>query len=63
MIIRVARNRACWQVNQHASAPRHVRQVVANVMLVRSVDHEPQCILQLIPNELMFEIFTFLPWL
>jgi hypothetical protein len=49
-----------WQIDQHAKSPKCVRQVVATMMLVRSVAHEPKCVLWLMPNELMFHIFGML---
>jgi hypothetical protein len=35
---------------------------VLTMMLIRLVEHKPDSILWLIPNELMFLIFSFWPW-
>jgi hypothetical protein len=50
-----------WQVSKHQLAPKHIRQVVTAMMTIRLVDHQPASVLALIPNELMFLIFWFLP--
>jgi hypothetical protein len=54
---------AGWQVSQHSKAPEHVRRVVMVMLTLRLVPHEPASILCLIPNELMFQIFWYLPWI
>jgi hypothetical protein len=55
-------NNQYWQVNLHDKSPRHVRSVVATMMLLRIVEHQPSSILMLLPNEIMFELFSFIPW-
>jgi hypothetical protein len=47
---------------QHARAPQHVRDTVVAIVSIRAVVHEPNSILMAIPNELLFEIFQYLPW-
>jgi hypothetical protein len=51
-----------WQVDRHHRAPLHVRVVVESMMQVRIVEHQPNALLALVPNELMFEIFAHLPY-
>jgi hypothetical protein len=58
--VRAAKNRF-WQLKKHTIAPHHVRDIVTTMLLIRLIEHEPASILHLMPNELMFEIFSFLP--
>jgi hypothetical protein len=52
-----------WQVNRHRQSPKHIQQAVATMMTIRlASDHQPSAVLMAIPNELMFLIFSFLPW-
>jgi hypothetical protein len=51
-----------WQVSNQQQAPRYVQQVVATMVALRCIEHEPASILMQIPNELLFLIFSFLPW-
>jgi hypothetical protein len=46
-----------WQPHLHHQMPHHVQQVVGTMMLVR---HHHQ-MLWLLPNELMYLVFSFLP--
>jgi hypothetical protein len=51
-----------WQPEHHHQVPQHIQQAVSTVMTIRLVDHQPSSMLMLLPNELMFLIFSFLPW-
>jgi hypothetical protein len=54
---------AGWQVNQHHQSPQHIQQAVATMMTIRlASDHQPSAVLMALPDELMFLIFSFLPW-
>jgi hypothetical protein len=57
----IVANQRCWQPNTHNTMPPCTRQVVHTMMLIRIVEHQPKSILLLLPNELMFEIFSHLP--
>jgi len=49
-----------WQVERHRFAPEPVQQVVKTVTMIRSLMLEPEAAFSLIPNELLFEIFSYL---
>jgi hypothetical protein len=53
---------AGWQVNVHQQSPHHVQQAVVTMMTIRLVEHQPSSMLAMIPNELMFLVFSFLAW-
>jgi len=47
-----------WRVDRHHRAPRCMKQAVESMTMIRSLHHEST--LSLLPNELLFEIFSFL---
>ena len=47
-----------WSVAQHHDAPEHTKQAVVTVTMIRSLCYESA--LSLLPNELLFELFSFL---
>jgi hypothetical protein len=51
-----------WEPNEHVAAPLKLRHTVRVMMTIRIVEHTPACVLSWLPNELMFLIFSFLPW-
>jgi ankyrin repeat protein len=50
-----------WHPNHHHQSPQHTRAIIETMLMIRNVPHEPASILLLMPNELMFEIFSHLP--
>ena len=48
----------CWRVNLHPYAPSYIRVVVEVVTMIRSLEH--WSVLAPLPNELLFEIFSWL---
>jgi hypothetical protein len=51
-----------WRPDSHYQMPQHIQIVVWTMMMVRIVEHEPRSMMVLLPNELMFEIFSHLPY-
>jgi hypothetical protein len=56
----VPANNRFWMVHNHHRAPDHLQQTVMTMMMVRNAEHQP--LLSALPIELMFEIFSYLPW-
>jgi hypothetical protein len=56
-----AYNSQYWSVQCHRGTSKYIRDVLSVMMTIRNVEHSPSCILMLLPNELMFEIFSMLP--
>jgi hypothetical protein len=50
-----------WRPDNHHELAHHVQATVVTMMMLRSVHHQPGSILMMMPNELMFQIFFFLP--
>jgi hypothetical protein len=55
-------NRQHWQVDAHCRAPQQVRAIVTTIMMIQRIEHQPNSILMLLPNELLFVIFGMLPF-
>jgi hypothetical protein len=49
-----------WTVHNHSQAPAVLKQIILTLVLIRDLEH--QCILHLLPNELLFIVFGYLPW-
>jgi hypothetical protein len=51
----------CWQPYNHHRTSQALQAIVQSMLMIRTIDHQPNNILALLPNELMFVIFSFLP--
>jgi hypothetical protein len=52
-----------WRVDTQCDAPEPVQIVVRTMVSIRAIAHRPSSMLTHIPNELLFHIFSFLPWI
>jgi len=48
-----------WRVDRHRYAPSSIKQAISTMTMIRSLVDESNA-MSMIPNELLFEIFSFL---
>jgi hypothetical protein len=51
-----------WQPHNHHRGSQHLQAIVESMLKIRTIEHRPRNVLALLPNELMFVIFSFLPY-
>ena len=58
LFFNVAQGSFTWRVDRHRYAPPWMKQAVLMMTMIRSLHHESA--ISLLPNELLFEIFSWL---